>query len=48
MSKSNFGTLEGLLKRRKSLTKLEIQCYIIQIFKSLKYLKPHNIIYGNL
>ena len=41
-------TLNDLLKRRKKLTELEIQCYTIQLIKALKYLHSHRIIHRDL
>lgn len=41
-------TLNELLKRRKRLTDLEVQCYIIQIIKALKYIHNHKIIHRDL
>jgi len=41
-------TLNELLKRRKKLTELEVQCYAIQIIKALKYLHTHRVIHRDL
>lgn len=41
-------TLNELLKRRKRLTDIEIQCYTIQIIKALKYIHSHKIIHRDL
>lgn len=41
-------TLNELLKRRKRLTEIEIQAYIIQITKALKYIHNHKIIHRDL
>ena len=46
-------TLNDLLKRRKRLTEIEVQCYIVQLIKALKYLHSHRVIHrvlklGNL
>ena len=41
-------TLNELLKRRKKLTELEVQCYSIQIIKALKYLHNHRVIHRDL
>ena len=41
-------TLNELLKRRKKLTELEVQCYSIQIIKALKYLHSHRVIHRDL
>ena len=41
-------TLNELLKRRKKLTELEVQCYAVQIIKALKYLHAHRVIHRDL
>ena len=41
-------TLNELLKRRKKLTELEVQCYAIQIIKALRYLHSHRVIHRDL
>ena len=41
-------TLNELLKRRKTLTEIEVQCYLIQLIKALKYLHSRDIIHCNL
>jgi polo-like kinase 1 len=41
-------SLNELLKRRKRLTEIETQCYIIQIIKALKYLHSHRVIHRDL
>lgn len=41
-------TLNELLKRRKTLTELEVQCYIVQLIKALKYLHTHRVIHRDL
>ena len=41
-------TLNELLKRRKKLTELEVQCYAIQIIKALRYLHNHRVIHRDL
>ena len=41
-------TLNELLKRRKKLTELEVQCYANQIIKALKYLQSHRVIHRDL
>ena len=41
-------TLNDLLKRRKRLTELEVQCYLVQLIKALKYLHSHRIIHRDL
>jgi polo-like kinase 1 len=41
-------TLNELLKRRKRLTEIEVQCYIVQLIKALKYLHNHRVIHRDL
>ena len=41
-------TLEELLVRRKTLTELEVQCYIIQLIRGLQYLHSHKIIHRDI
>ena len=41
-------TMNELLKRRKRLTEIEVQCYLIQIIKALKYIHSHKIIHRDL
>ena len=41
-------TLNELLKRRKRLTEIEVQCYIVQLIKALKYLHSHRVIHMDL
>jgi polo-like kinase 1 len=41
-------SLNDLLKRRKTLTEIEIQCYSTQMIKALKYLHSHRIIHRDL
>lgn len=41
-------TLNELLKRRKRLTEIEVQCYVLQIIKALKYIHNHKIIHRDL
>ena len=38
-------TLNELLRRRKKLTELEVQCYIAQLISALKYLHSHRVIH---
>jgi polo-like kinase 1 len=41
-------SLNELLKRRKRLTEIEVQCYMVQIIKALKYLHSHRVIHRDL
>ena len=41
-------SLHELLKRRKRLTELEVQFYIIQLIQALKYLHSHRVIHRDL
>lgn len=41
-------SLNELLKRRKRLHELEVQCYTVQIISALKYLHSHRIIHRDL
>jgi len=41
-------TLNELIRRRKKLTEIEIQCYLLQILDALKYLHSHRIIHRDL
>ncbi|CAD8146010.1 unnamed protein product [Paramecium pentaurelia] len=41
-------TMNELLKRRKRLTELEVQCYLMQILIALQYLHKHNVIHRDL
>lgn len=41
-------SLNDLLKRRKKLTEIEVQCYMVQLIKSLKYLHSHRVIHRDL
>ena len=41
-------TLNEIHQRRKILTELEVQCYIIQLVKALQYLHSHRIIHRDL
>jgi len=42
------GSLSSLLNRRKKLTELEVQCYLVQLIKALRYLHKNRIIHRNL
>ena len=41
-------TLNELLKRRKRLTEIEVQCYVVQLIKALKHLHSHRVIHRDL
>ena len=41
-------TMNELLKRRKRLTELEIQCYLLQIISGTRYLHTHRVIHRDL
>ena len=41
-------TLNELVKRRKRLGELEVQCYSLQIIRALKYIHNHRIIHRDL
>lgn len=41
-------SLNDLLKRRKRLTEIEVQCYVMQLIKALKYLHSHRVIHRDL
>ena len=41
-------TLNEIHIRRKTLTELEVQCYVIQLIKALQYLHSHRIIHRDL
>ena len=41
-------TMNELLKRRKRLTEIEVQCYMVQLIKALKYLHSHRVIHRDL
>jgi len=41
-------TLNELLKRRKRLTELEVQCYLVQIINALKYMHQNRVIHRDL
>ena len=38
-------TLNELLRRRKRLMELEVQCYAVQAIAALKYLHSHRVIH---
>ena len=44
----NNQTMNELLKRRKRLTELEVQCYSLQVISALKYLHSHKVIHRDL
>ena len=41
-------TLSEMVRRRKRLTELEVQCYLLQIVEALKYLHSNKIIHRDL
>lgn len=41
-------TLSELLKRRKRLTDLEVQCYTLQCISALKYIHTHRVIHRDI
>ena len=41
-------TMSELLRRRKRLTEIEVQCYIAQIVSAIKYLHAHRVIHRDL
>jgi polo-like kinase 1 len=41
-------TLNELIRRRKRLTEIELQCYILQIISALKYLHAHKVIHRDI
>ena len=41
-------TLNELIRRRKRLTELELQCYVSQIISALKYLHAHKVIHRDI
>ena len=41
-------TLNELIRRRKRLTELEVQCYLVQIIAAVKYLHAHRVIHRDL
>ena len=41
-------TLNELFERRKKLSEIEVQCYMIQLIKALQYLHSHRVIHRDL
>lgn len=41
-------TMNEMLRRRKRLTEIEVQCYIVQCINALKYLHSHRVIHRDL
>ena len=41
-------TLNDLMKRRKRLSELEVQCYLSQVISSLRYLHTHRVIHRDI
>jgi len=41
-------TMNELLKRRKRLTELEVQCYLTQVLEAVKYMHSHRVIHRDL
>jgi len=41
-------TLNELLKRRRSLTEVEIRCYLVQLIAGIKYLRKQHIVHRDL
>lgn len=41
-------TLSELMRRRKRLTEIEVQCYIAQVISALKYLHAHRVIHRDI
>jgi polo-like kinase 1 len=41
-------TMNELLRRRKRLTELEVQCYLLQVISALTYLHSHRVIHRDL
>lgn len=41
-------TMNELLRRRKRLTELEVQCYLLQILSALRYLHKNRVIHRDL
>ena len=40
--------MNELFKRRRRLTELEVQCYVVQILNALKYLHNNRIIHRDM
>jgi polo-like kinase 1 len=40
--------LNELLKRRRRLTEIEVQCFCVQIIKAVKYIHSHRVIHRDL
>lgn len=40
--------MNELIKRRKRLTEIEVQCYLMQILSAIKYLHNHRVIHRDL
>ena len=45
---SYIKTLNELIKRRKRLTEIEVQCYVMQIINALKYIHSNRVIHREL
>ena len=41
-------TLTELMRRRKRLTEIEVQCYTLQVISALKYLHSHRVIHRDI
>ena len=41
-------TLNELFERRKKLSEIEVQCYIIQLIRALQYLHSHRVVHRDL
>jgi polo-like kinase 1 len=48
MELCNNHTLSDLLRRRKRLTELEAQCYLLQIIDGLQYLHKHQVLHRDI